>query len=76
MSTITTTGRIRLGCIHCSRDDFDGTDKLPEDWEDIDEVQSYEDSISEVDPDDPSADITFWETHMGVCPDCLKEQSE
>lgn len=63
-------GKIRLGCIFCSRDDFDGIDKLPDDWEDIDEVQSYEDSIREVHPDDTDADITFWETHMGVCPEC------
>ena len=59
-------GRIRLGCIVCSRDDFDGIDRLPEDWEDIDEVQSFEESIQEVDPDDPDGDVTFWETHIGV----------
>ena len=64
------SGRIRLGCISCSRDDFDGIDKLPDDWEDIDEVQSYEDSLREVHPDDDDGDIMFWETHLGVCPDC------
>ena len=64
------SGRIRLGCISCRRDDFDGIDKLPDDWEDIDEVQSYEDSIREVHPGDHDADIMFWETHMGVCPQC------
>ena len=69
-------GTIRLGCICCMREDYDGIDKLPDDWEDIDEVQSYEESIREVDPDDVDADVTFWETHMGVCPDCLKDHSE
>ena len=68
-------GRIRLGCIVCSRDDFDGIDRLPEDWEDIDEVQPFEESIQEVDPDDPDGDVTFWETHIGVCPDCQKENA-
>ena len=63
-------GRIRLGCISCCRDDFDAIDRLPDDWEDIDEVQSYEDSIREVHHDDTDADIMFWETHMGVCPEC------
>ena len=62
--------RIRLGCISCLRDDFDGIDVLPNDWEDIDEVQSYEDSLREVLPDDPGGDVMFWETHLGVCPEC------
>jgi hypothetical protein len=66
-------GRIRLGCIVCSREDFDGIDMLPKDWEDIDEVQSFDESIQEVDPDDPDGDVTFWETHIGLCPDCQKE---
>lgn len=52
------SGTIRLGCICCSREDFDGIDKLPKDWEDIDEVQSYEESIQGVDPDDPDGDVT------------------
>ena len=61
---------IRLGCMCCLRDDFDGIEALPEDWQDIDEVQSFDESIKEVDPDDPDGDVTFWETHIGVCPDC------
>jgi hypothetical protein len=68
-------GRIRLGCIVCDREDFDRIDKLPTDWEDIDEVQSFEESIQEVRPDDPDGDVTFWETHMGVCPDCQKDDA-
>ena len=67
------SGTIRLGCICCSREDFDGIDRLPEDWDAIDEVQSYEESIQEVDPDDPNGDVTLWETHMGLCPDCQSE---
>ena len=67
-------GRIRLGCMCCDREDFDGIDNLPDDWEEIDEVQSFEDSIREVAPDDPDADVTFWETHIGVCRECQQLQ--
>ena len=66
-------GKIRLSCMCCDRDDFDGIDRLPEDWEDIDEVQSYEESTREFDPDDPDGDVTLWETHIGVCLDCQNE---
>ncbi len=66
---------IRLGCISCFREDFDGIDVLPDDWEDIDEVQSVEESLREISSDDPDGDVTFWETHMGVCPDCQKEDA-
>ena len=69
-------GTIRLGCMRCFRDDFDGICDLPDDWEDIEEVQSLEESLREIDPDDPDEDVTFWETHMGLCPDCQKEMPE
>ena len=69
------TGKIRLGCMCCGRDDFDGIDKLPDDWEEIDQVQSYEESIQEVGPDD-DGDVMFWETHVGVCPDCQEIQGQ
>jgi hypothetical protein len=69
-------GQIRLGCISCDREDFDGIDFLPDNWDDIDKVQSYEESIHEVDPDDPDGDVTFWQTHIGTCPDCLKKDDE
>ena len=64
------SGRIRLACLTCDREDFDGVDVLPEDWEDIDEFQSYEASITPVEIDDPDGDVTAWYTHLGVCPDC------
>ncbi len=63
-------GRIRLACLTCDREDFDGVDVLPDDWEDIDEFQSYEASIAPVAIDDPDGDVTAWYTHLGVCPDC------
>lgn len=67
---------IRLGCMHCDRADFDGVNEFPRDWQDIFEVQSYDESIKPVDPDDPNGDVTFWETHMGVCPDCQEHDAE
>lgn len=72
----TSQANIRLGCMHCDRDDFDGVSQFPGNWEDIFEVQSFDESIKPVDPDDPNGDVTFWETHMGVCPDCQEQDAE
>ena len=62
--------KIRLGCIHCDRTDFDGVDALPEDWEDIDEVLSYDEATREVAADDQTRSVFDWQTHLGVCPEC------
>lgn len=64
------TGKIRLGCMHCDRSDFDGVDTLPDDWEDIDEVRSYEEATREVPFDDMTRSVLDWQTHLGVCPEC------
>jgi len=69
-------GTIRLGCLYCDRTDFDGVDQLPTDWEDIDEVQSCEEAIREVPPDDKRRSVLDWETHLGVCPDCRQINEE
>lgn len=69
-------GRIRLACLICDREDFDGVDVLPHDWQDIEEVQTYEESIREIAPDDPDRDIAAWHTHLGVCPDCQPDDDE
>ena len=63
-------GRIRLACLNCDREDFDGVDVLSDDWQDIDEFQSYDESRREISWDDPAGDVTAWYTHLGVCPDC------
>ena len=62
--------KIRLGCIHCDRNDFDGVDALPEDWEDIDEVLSYDEATREVAADDLTRSVFDWQTHLGACPEC------
>jgi hypothetical protein len=63
-------GRIRLTCSECYREDFDGVDRIPDDWEDVDEFQSFEESITPVAIDDPHGDVTAWCTHLGLCPEC------
>ena len=62
--------KIRLGCSECDRDDFDGIDKLPSDWSDIHEVQSFQEATREVAFDDSSRSPLDWQTHLGVCPQC------
>ncbi len=64
-------GKIRLGCVHCDRNDFDGMELLPTDWFDVTFIQSWEASIEIIETDDPFRGIaTNWETHLGVCPSC------
>lgn len=65
-------GRIRLGCLFCDRDDFDGVEQLPTDWYAVDEVQSYEQSYAEA--VEKSDSVFDWQTHIGVCPDCETDQ--
>ena len=64
------SGLIRLGCMHCDRDDFDGVDTLPDDWEDIEEVRSYDEATREVAADDQTRSVFDWQTHLGVCLEC------
>jgi hypothetical protein len=63
-------GKIRLGCQHCDRNDFDGVDKLPKDWDDISRVRSLEEALREVDEDDTTRSVFDWQTHLGTCPEC------
>ena len=64
------SGKIRLGCQHCDRNDFDGVDKLPKDWDDISRVRSIKEALREVDQDDMTRSVFDWQTHLGVCPEC------
>ena len=64
------SGKIRLGCNECDRDDFDDIDELPSDWTDIEEVRSFEEAIREVDFEDGSRSSLDWQTHLGLCPEC------
>jgi hypothetical protein len=64
------TGKIRLGYMHCDRNDFDGVDTFPDDWEEIDEVRSYDEAMREVAVDDMTRSVLDWQTHLGTCPEC------
>ncbi len=69
--------RIRLGCLQCDRDDFDGVDRLPSGWEDIGRVQSYESSMKQCGFSDKFGESCFdWYTHLGLCPDCATSNKE
>ena len=67
---------IRLACSECDRDDFDGIDELPKDWNDITDVQSLKESRREVAFDDQSRSPLDWHTHIGTCPECQSKDSE
>lgn len=69
------TGKIRLGCHSCDREDFDFVAQFPDDWKDITEVRSYEESVSEVAAGDKSRSPFDWQTHLGTCPDCRGEEA-
>jgi hypothetical protein len=64
----------------CDRSDFDGITaaKLQQaidcGWQDVSEVQSYEESIREIPLDVGDPSIFDWWTHLGLCPDCAGEE--
>jgi len=66
-------GRIRLACVACDREDFDGVHELPKDWEELREIQSYEESLEGIEPGNKERSCLDWYTHLGICPDCWKE---
>ena len=65
-------GKIRLACMNCDRNDFDGITEeqlakaIEQGWLDVTEEQSYEDSIMERQSGDPR--MLDWWTHLGWCP--------
>jgi hypothetical protein len=77
---------VRLACVNCDREDFDGITpkklaamKAKGEWQDISEVQTYEESIKTYgNPDGapPGFDVTKWYTHLGACPECAKDIAE
>ncbi len=61
---------IRLSCNYCDREDFDGINEIPADWDNVEFVRTQ--AENEADEEDSS-----WWTHIGTCPDCAAaEQSE
>lgn len=65
--------KIRLACMFCDRNDYDGVSALPPDWFSVDEVQTYEESLREAELSDTER-ILDWYTHLGVCPECQQQE--
>ena len=64
-------GPIRLGCFYCDREDCDGISEIPDDWTDVQEVQSLTESLRPVALDElGNRSVLDWQTHLGVCPEC------
>jgi hypothetical protein len=72
---------IRLGCMMCDRNDFDGItpeqleEAIQTGWKDVSRVQTYRESRRMYDTDDtpPGCSVFDWETHLGWCPDCAAD---
>jgi len=63
---------IRLACLYCDTSECDGVSKIPNNWTDVQGVQSYAESREEIAADDPQRSPFEWYTHLGVCPACQK----
>lgn len=64
------TGNIRLGCRNCDTDECDFISEIPTTWADVEEVQSFSDSLKEIAVDDKTGSPFEWYTHLGICPAC------
>lgn len=65
-------GTIRLACLYCDTDECDGVAAIPPNWTEVEEVQSYAESLKEISADDSIRSPLEWYTHLGVCPECQK----
>ena len=65
--------RIRLACSGYDTDDGDGISSIPSTWKDVTEVQSLAESRKVVTADDKTRSAFEWYTHLGICPQCQKE---
>lgn len=68
-------GKIRLACLNCDREDFDGVDEIPSDWFEVHVVQAYAKSVREALPTNPKVSVFDWYTHLGVCPECHQAEA-
>jgi hypothetical protein len=65
--------RIRLACSECDTDEGDEISSIPLTWKDVTEVQSLAESRKTVTADDKTRSAFEWYTHLGICPQCQKE---
>jgi hypothetical protein len=69
--------KIRLACMQCDRQDFDGitakelNEAIRRGWQDVQRVQSYQQAGST--KEKPGYSVFDWWTHLGYCPDCVQE---
>lgn len=67
---------IRLACMVCDREDYDGitpeqlAQALLDGWQGIDEAQTYEEATAEI-----GNGFSGWWTHLGWCPECAARDS-
>ena len=66
---------IRLACVSCDRDDYDGVWRLPKNWTGIQKWQTLSESMKEIAESDSSRSAFDWHTHMGYCPECQQADS-
>lgn len=64
----------RLACVSCDRDDYDGVYRLPQNWTEIQKVQSLTESKEPVEEFDSARSLFDWHTHTGYCPECQKAE--
>lgn len=74
-------GPIRLACMYCFRDDFDGVRLLPGDWRGIEECQSLQAALSiydetDEDPAPRGYSVMDWWTHKGTCSECVESPNK
>lgn len=63
----------RLECSECLKS-IDGTRRKPKRWRSIGRVRSLRESRRiNARPGETNFSLSDWNTHTGVCPDCIKE---
>lgn len=64
----------RLACVSCDRGDYDGVYRLPQNWTEIQKVQSLAESKEPVENRTSNRSLFDWHTHTGYCPECQKAE--
>lgn len=64
----------RITCTECSCE-HDGTHDVSG-WQNVERVQSLRDSRKPLRKGDMNPLASAWYTHLGLCPDCVKEETK
>ena len=73
---------IRLACMVCDRQDFDGItaeelrEAIRSGWQEVERVQTYQQScrtFKDAEKEPPGFSALEWWTHLGYCPNCAPE---